>query len=69
MKIEYEVGDVVFRAEEYGGHTFTVTAVRQNGVAVRDEYGETFFLGKHRVEPHPGTVKKALWIRPGGSRA
>lgn len=70
MKIQYEPGDVVFRADDYGGHTLTITAIRQNGVVVSDQYGVTFFLGKRQIEPHPGTVVSAEWIsassRPAG---
>lgn len=61
MKIEYEPGDKVFASAEYGGKVLTVLAVHKLGVTVSNWEGETFFLGKRQVEPHPDTVIWATW--------
>ena len=65
MKIQYEVGDQVFEANNYGGHSYEVTAVRKYGVVLVNEEGETFFRGYRQIEPTPGTVISAEIIRGG----
>jgi predicted nucleotidyltransferase len=61
MKIEYEIGDKVY-VEDYGGETGEIIAIRKNGYTVRDRYGQTWFIGKRQIEPHPSTVSKAKHI-------
>jgi hypothetical protein len=59
MKIEYEVGDCVFHYLDYGGCVLEITKVRKLGVVVIGIDGDTWYLGKNQIEPHPGTVSKA----------
>lgn len=65
MKIQYEEGDLVFERPYYGGESFRVTKVNKLGVTVANDAGETFYLGKHQVEPHPGTVADATYVQEG----
>lgn len=62
MRIQYEPGDEVYFADDYGGHRYTVVAIRKNGLTVEDIDGQRLFAGKRQVEPAPLTVINARWI-------
>lgn len=59
MKIQFEVGDRVYRSNEYEGESYKIVALRKNGVVLENRAGERFFAGKNRIEPHPGTIDSA----------
>ena len=63
MKVQYEVGDIVYESPKYGTNPLTVVKVNKLGVTVRSREGATFYLGCRQVEPTPPTVLKAKWIK------
>ena len=62
MKIQYEIGDVVWIT--YGIEKGRVVAINKQSLVAENEYGERFNIGKREVEPHGITLAKAEWVQP-----
>lgn len=60
MKLQYEVGDVVWT--EYGIEAGVVVKISKRGTTVENDDGERFFIGKRHVEPVFRTLRDAEWL-------
>lgn len=63
MRIQYEVGDSVFRRTDMTERCEVVT-VRKDGVSVKDGGNRTFFLSHHQAIPAAITVHFATMVGP-----
>jgi len=63
MKIQFEVGDLVYEPGYYGCHTFTVKKVNKNTLTVENSRGERFSFGIKQTYPTRGTLARATIIR------
>lgn len=69
MKIQYEIGDLVYLSSDYGGRTYGVQSVHKSGVSLLDsQTGEIFHAGCRQIEPKPNTVIHATWLPPDKER-
>ena len=63
MKIQFEVGDRVYKPGYYGCESYEVKKVNKNTLTVESRYGERFAFEVEQTYPTSGTVAKAHRIR------
>jgi hypothetical protein len=63
MKIQFEVGDLVYEPGYYGCDTYEIKKVNKNTLTVENRYGERFSFGIKQTYPTVGTIAGATRIR------